>query len=239
MDSTDPVIEQMQQLTESWEGNDDRRAIFLSCYTMMTRNTLAAIQSGDFEDNAWVSRLLHRFAEYYFDALTAYQRQPGTAPDVWQVAFHASQLPGTHVIQNLILGINAHVNYDLVFALGDVLQPEWGGLSPEQRDGRYRDHCHVNEIIYQTVNSVQDQVVERYSRVMGLVDTLMGPVDEWLTSGLISDWRDEVWENAVQIIETSGETERDALLAAIRQRAIQRAHTILGEGGLAGILGLV
>lgn len=239
MDSTDPVIDQMQLLTDAWEGNGDRRAIFLSCYTMMTRNTLAAIQAGDFEDNAWVSRLLHRFAEYYFDALTAYQRQPGAAPDVWQVAFHASTLPDTHVMQNLILGVNAHINYDLVFALGDILQPEWDGLSPELRGRRYRDHCHVNEIIYQTINGVQDQVVERYSRAMGLVDTVMGPVDEWLTSGLISDWREEVWENAILILETTGDPEREALQAAIRQRALQRAHAILGQEGFRGLFGLI
>ena len=239
MENDDPVIEKMQQLTETWESSGDRRAIFLGCYTMMTRNMLAAIESGEFEDNPWVFRLLQRFADYYFEALASFQRQPEAAPDVWQVAFHASQMPKTLVMQNLVLGVNAHINYDLVFALGDMLQPEWGELSPEQREGRYRDHCRVNEIIYQTINGVQDQVVERYSRLMGLVDVLMGPVDEWMTSGLIRDWREEVWENAVHILEASGETERDALLLAIRQRAVQRAHAILGQEGLRGLFDLV
>ena len=35
---------------------------------------LVALEQGSFEDVEWVDRLLHRFADYYFDALSCYER---------------------------------------------------------------------------------------------------------------------------------------------------------------------
>jgi hypothetical protein len=238
MDAEDSVVNRMQAAIEAWEKAGDRRAIFLSCYEMMTRNMLAAIEAGDFEDNAWVSALLQRFAEYYFTALGAYDRGE-MVPMVWKLAFYAAQRPGSHVLQDLILGVNAHINYDLVFALGDILLPEWPGLSPEQRLSRYRDHCHVNEIINLTINSVQDQVVDRYAPGMRLVDKLMGPLDEWMTAWVIADWREEVWENANLLVQCTGESEREALRQKVEAHSVERAHSLLGEEGFAGLIDLI
>ncbi len=239
MGGDDSVIQRMQRLIDAWEVVGDRRLIFLSCYATMTHNMLLAIQRGDFEDNGWVAALLNRFAGYYFEALEIYEQQPEGAPLVWQVAFDATRRPHTHVMQDLILGVNAHINYDLVFALVDLLGPEWAGLSPDQRLARYRDHCQVNDIISQSINSVQDQVIERFSRSMDLVDKLMGPLDEWLTSSLISNWREQVWVDATQMIECLQDEEVHALTQVVEQRSIHRAHSILGQDGLAGLLDLI
>jgi len=40
----------MDQLLSQWEVVQDRKLIFLSCYQMMTRNVLLAIENGEFED---------------------------------------------------------------------------------------------------------------------------------------------------------------------------------------------
>ena len=232
------VVDRMQAYIEAWEKAGDRRAIFLSCYEMMTRNMLAAIEAGVFEDQAWVSALLHRFAEYYFTALEAYESGQGL-PVVWKLAFTASQRPQSHVLQDLILGVNAHINYDLVFALGDMLMPEWSSLSPEGRLSRYRDHCHVNQIINQTINIVQDQVVDRYAPGMRLVDKLMGPLDEWMTAWFIADWREEVWKNANLLVESIAESDREVLRQKVEAHSVERAQSLLGEEGFSGLLDLI
>lgn len=233
------VVARMQQIISPWEAAGDRRAIFLSCYALMTGNMLAAVESGAFEDNRWVNALLHRFANYYFDALEAYERSAEGAPKVWRLTFQAARQPRTHVMQHLLLGINAHINYDMVFALNDLLAPEWAHLSPEQRTARYRDHCQVNEIIYQTIDSVQDQVVERYQASMDLVDKLLGPVDEWLTIRLITAWRDQVWDDSVGILQCASESDRQVLRHQVEQHSVERAQAILGEAGLTGWLDVI
>ena len=183
--------------------------------------------------------MLRHFAEYYFEALNAYEGSQNDTPRVWNIAFDAARNSHTHVLQNLILGVNAHINYDLVFALDDLLRPEWQGLSDKQRQMRYRDHCHVNNIIFQTIDSVQDQIIERYSMGMEVADFVLGPLDEWMTSRLISLWRDEVWEYATKLIETCEQERREALQQLIEQRTIRRAHSILGEEGIRGLIELI
>jgi hypothetical protein len=237
MSEEDIVVNRMQGLIDAWEKAGDLRVVFLSCYAMMTRNMLEAIEAGVFEDNTWVYTLLQHFAEYYFVALEAFEHE-GMTPLVWQLAFDAARQPHSHVLQDLILGVNAHINYDLVFALADMLMPEWPSLSEEGRLSRYRDHCHVNEIIHRTIDSVQDQVIERYNPAIELVDRLMGPLDEWMTSWFINDWREEVWKHATRLVQ-SPEQGREALRQEVERQAVKRARSLLGEDGVVGLVNLI
>jgi len=79
-----PVIERMQGLINRWVRKSDRRAIFLNCYQLMTQNILKELEDGEFKDPRWVEQLLHRFAEYYFDALDAYELNSPNTPAVWR-----------------------------------------------------------------------------------------------------------------------------------------------------------
>jgi hypothetical protein len=118
----------MQELVQMWEAASDRRAAFLNCYLLMTRNMPAAVAAGEFIDQGWVHALLHRFADYYFDALEAYEQGDADTSAVWRTAHNATRDPQTHILQNMLLGINAHINYDLVLTLVDMLKSEWAQL---------------------------------------------------------------------------------------------------------------
>ncbi len=232
MDKGDEVLVKMSDLLASWESANDRRVIFLSCYKMMTENILKAIQAKDFEDPPWVAALMESFAGYYFIALDKFENGLSNSPDVWKIAFQAAQNPRTHVLQNLVLGVNAHINYDLVFALSELLAGEWEQLSSEQRMMRYRDHCRVNEVITHTIDEVQDQIIDRYQPLFKVADKLMGPIDEWMTSLLIREWREEVWKHATRLLEPTEPEERDAIIQQVHHLSLVRAEDILGKGSL-------
>lgn len=216
----------MQSLIARWDEVSDHRTIFLTCYMMMTRNMLAAIDQQKFKDSAWVDSLLHRFADYYFVALDAYERNPATAPSVWQLAHNATRDPHMPALQKLLLGVNAHINYDLVLTLVDLLRPEWDNLSGSQRAARYADHCHVNEVIGHTIDAVQDQVLERTAPVMDIIDRLLGPIDEMLISRLITHWRETVWRNAMRVLETNESGERARLIQRVEGEALSLGRII-------------
>jgi len=222
-----PVIARMTALIDRWEAAHDRRAIFVGCYRLMTGNMLDALDAGRFQDDVWVSNLLHRFAEYYFDALACYDQHHRDTPVVWQLAFEATRDDDVTTMQHLLLGVNAHINFDLVFTLVDMLAPEWAELTEDQRAQRHADHTLVNRIIGETVDAVQDQVIDRHSPWFDLVDKLLGPVDEWLTSQLISRWREEVWDNAVRYLELATPKEREILRREVEQQAMQLGSDIL------------
>ncbi len=224
-----PVLDRMDLLTQEWEQQADQRSAFLRCYALMTGNTLRAIDQSQFHDPRWVAQLLHHFADYYFLALDAYEQNDARTPAVWRLAFDAAAQQQTQILQDLLLGINAHINYDLVLTLVDMLEPEWATLSPEQRSQRYEDHCHVNTIIAATVDSVQDQVVTPDSRWMGVVDWALGPLDEHMAALLIRRWREEVWQQAVQMLATTDPDERADLRRLLAAQSVERSEQILAR----------
>ncbi len=222
-----PVLHRMTTLVDQWEAAHDRRAIFLGCYRLMTRNMLDGIEAGRFHDGAWVSRLLERFADYYFVALDHFEQDKTSTPAVWKLAFDAARDEKVMTLQHLLLGVNAHINHDLVFSLYDLLESEWAAASPEQRAKRHADHEMVNHIIGETTDAVQDQVVEQFSPWVEFFDKVLGPVDEWMTSQLLSHWREEVWDHAVRYLELATPEERAELRAHIEQHAMRLGHDML------------
>jgi hypothetical protein len=192
----------------------------------MTGNMLAAVDQGEFHDARWVGHLLDLFADYYFVALDAYEHDDATTPAVWRLAHDTATRQEAPVIQDLLLGINAHINYDLVLALVDMLEPDWQSLAPEQQGQRYEDHSHVNDIIAGTIDSVQQQVVAPDDRWMSLMDWALGPLDEHAAARLIRQWREEVWRRSMDMLAAADPEERADLRRALAAQALERGEQI-------------
>ena len=222
----DALLRQMADQVTAWQTADDGRWIFLGCYRMMTGSMLHAAPAGAFSDQAWVERLLRHFAAYYFDALRQYDQSPAAAPPVWREAHDAARDRQINPLQKLLLGVNAHINYDLVLALHDVLQPEWATLDETTRRTRHADHRRVNRIIGQTVDAVQDEILTPLMPGLGWVDKLLGSLDERLLSSLISGWREDVWDHARQLLALPHEVDRRAHIQIVETRTLAIAHRI-------------
>ncbi|MBX7240403.1 MAG: hypothetical protein K1X92_01545 [Bacteroidia bacterium] len=223
----DITLQKMEYLIALWKFRNDKRHIFLSCYQRMTQSMIKSIENGEFEDPEWVIVLLNHFAEYYFRALTLYEAGETHTPLVWKAVHETALKENPGVLQLLATGINAHINYDLVFVLVDLLAKEWSKMSDTQKSIRYKDYIHVNQVIAATIDQVQDEVVEINVPVWGVMDTLMGRLDEKLASLLINRWRSEVWDDALSIISTQSEAEKARLHSGIQQKVLQRTHYIL------------
>ncbi len=114
----------------------------------------------------------------------------------------------------------------LVLALVDMLEPDWQALTPEQQGQRYEDHSHVNDIIAGTIDSVQQQVVAPDDRWMSLLDWALGPLDEHAAARLIRQWREEVWQHAMEMLAAADLEERDDLRRALATQALERGEQI-------------
>jgi len=121
--------------TESYlRGRGDRRAVFLTVYSRMTATVRTAIDDGAFVDPDWAAAYLVAFAERYRRAVVAFERRTfESLPRPWLIAFAAAARGETLVAQDALLGINAHITYDLTYTLGDV------GIDPD-RDAKRADH---------------------------------------------------------------------------------------------------
>jgi hypothetical protein len=239
---TDPTVARMQALIDQWSGTvkgehgfprqpEDHRAIFLHCYLLMTVNMLAAIQRQEFHDPAWVDRLLHIFARFYFTALDAFDQDPADASPVWELAFEATRHPGTLALQHLLLGVNAHINYDLIMALVEILEPEWAGLTEDQRAQRYADHCQVNHVISRTVDLVEKEVIDPEMPVMRIVDTVVGRhLEDAVVSDLLGHWREIVWHHATRLLDLKDAEEREKLVKHYEREVLEIGEVIQLRG---------
>lgn len=194
-----PLLQYMRAQVSAWEQQGDPRRHFLHCYSMMSANMIQAIAEHRFYDAAWVKRLMLRFADYYYDALLLYDRQSDQTPAVWKHVHDATRSSRLHILQYLLLGINAHINYDLPLALYDCLCDEWSTADQLTRKCRHDDHERVNDIIAETIDTVQDDLIRPISVALTLADRLMGRMDEWLLAQLIRNWRRDVWNVAVDL----------------------------------------
>lgn len=221
------TLEKMVSLSSQWEMAGDRRYAFLKCYGMMTANMVSALDQGQFIDKDWVHVLLEHFADYYFRALDSYQQLETASPRVWQIAFKAASQPDLQLVQHLMLGVNAHINYDLVYAVVDLLAPEWKDLSPESKTARHQDYCLVNEIIRETIDVVQDDILEKDNQVMQLLDLALLNLDEWMIGQFVKNWRDQVWSQAIKLIVNEDQKSNRILNTKVETRALHLASWIM------------
>ncbi|WP_448337647.1 DUF5995 family protein [Chloroflexus aurantiacus] len=222
------LTQRMTALVEQWTAVSDRRSIFLACYQRMTENMLSAVARHDFFDPDWVAHLIGSFADYYFAALAAWERDQ-SGPAVWQYTFTYANRQNASVAQHLLLGVNAHINYDLVLVLDDLLHQEWPLLSAEQQRQRHADYLAVNRVIEQTIDRVQDEVIAPYSATLQLLDAVCGPFDEWCTARLIRNWRNDVWRQALAVMSLNDQEEHLAARHQVDQLALARAYLLSGN----------
>src|SRR5437870_3417147 len=131
------VISEMDRRWRRLARAGDWRAVFADSYLRTTVQVLTATQrDGYFRDPAWVVKLDCAFAQRYFDAIDAWDAHR-TCPRPWRIAFRNATDKRTVVVQDLLLGMNAHINFDLPFALEATVPV---GADPALLAVRHDDH---------------------------------------------------------------------------------------------------
>lgn len=215
------VLDKMDSFIESWETSNDSRQIFLKCYRLMTANMFLALEKDVFHDPVWINTLLHRFANYYFDALNCYDCG-GNTSKVWHEVHLLTSEKELREVQYLLMGVNAHINYDLVLTLYDMLHENWNDLSKKDQTLLYEDHCKVNEIIAASIDAVQDELLSPADPMMGWIDKAFGRVDEYLLSRLIMSWRQEVWDQACALMTSADKEKQEYIRLRLEKNVIKR-----------------
>lgn len=195
MPSHDPLLDEMSTLDERLIADDDERRYFHGAYLRSTRSVMADAQSGRFRDPDWAERWGLAFARLYMDAFWAWERGDAT-PGPWKVAFDVSRNPDIPPVRHALLGINAHINYDLPQALLAVISDD-DFSDTALMATRAADHAHVDSILVR-------RVPEEDKRIAALedpgdrnfIDTLMSPLNRTGTRMFLKEGRQKVWNNA-------------------------------------------
>ncbi|GAA2482150.1 DUF5995 family protein [Terrabacter carboxydivorans] len=190
------VVERMASTLDRMPAEPASRRAFLATYQRTTLAVGDAVASGSFEDPAWVEVWDVVFADLYLDALEAHlggdARRP--APRPWRLAFEAP--PDLPPLRQVLLGINAHVNYDLPQALlGVISDADFG--DPVLLARRRRDHERIDAVLSGRVAAEDDELSAQGAK--SVLDRLLTPLNRAASTRFLREARAKVWHNTMEL----------------------------------------
>jgi len=215
------VIVRLKMLIEECKTSNSRIGFFACLYLKVTERVRDAIQRGEFDDDTRMKRFDVIFANRYLDAVSLWRagEQP-TGP--WQLALNSSRKMTVLVLQHLLLGMSAHINFDLGIAAVQT-------VGDADVDTIRKDFNRINDII----GSLTFEVMQSIQRVSPLL-SLFGfhaTNESLLIQFSITNARDGAWAFAEDLAEKTG-ADKDACMAARENTIKQLGAKLITSSGL-------
>ena len=224
----DQVISFLDDIVNESYDQQSTLAYFPILYRKVTIAVKDAIEKKEFEDNDRMEHLDVVFANRYLEAYTLFKA--GQSPsDCWLIAFDGANKFWSLVLQQLLLGINAHINLDLGIAAAQI-------APGKEIEALKNDFYKINSILSSMVEGVQAEI-NKISPVIGLLDSVAGKLDERIVDFSIQVARDGAWDFAQQYA-IANEEEQRTLLTNRDQSIAWLARDIRNPGLIAGSIAI-
>jgi hypothetical protein len=198
-DDVPAVVDQLTKLQDIVErvppllgGNP--LADFNRLYLTITTSVLERLYAGRFADPAFLSRLDVEFAARYFDALRTWSDASACCPRVWAVLLGRMAGPDCRPLPSAAAGVNAHINFDLPFAL--VTTFDHLGTDPIDDSEQHHDYLQINEIFAEAIPELRRGYLDKWQL---LIDTMNGDLDDWWQGEMVEYTRNVAWRNAQKL----------------------------------------
>jgi len=142
------------------------------------------LNRGQFQNGPLLEKLDVVFASRYLDALAAYQAG-GTATRSWMLAFHGCDDASLLILQQLLTGMNAHINLDLGIAAAQVSP---GVQLPQIKT----DFDQINALLAGLVGSVEAEIAS-LSPLIGDLEKLGLRTETSVVNFSMQAARDHAW----------------------------------------------
>jgi hypothetical protein len=221
------LIRRMEAAGAAVRERRDHRRFFHATYLRTTRAVRAELAEGGFLDAAWVERWAVAFAGLYLDALEA-SLIGRDVPGPWAVAFAADDTVAP--LRHVLLGMNAHINYDLPQALLAVISDaEFGDTALLAR--READHRHIDQVLAALAGASRG-LTETGGRPRGLTARLADRANLAATRRFLAEARAKVWANAGILARArrDGRARYQARLAELERLASRRVADLTRPG---------
>jgi hypothetical protein len=186
-ESIDDVIARLDEVVARSVRDNSCVGLFACLYRSVTARVRDGIREGHFEDGARMERFDVVFANRYLTALETYSRgeHPGRS---WMAAFEGTRSRRLLLLQHLLLGMNAHINFDLGIAAAQT-------APGDSLRGLRNDFLSISALLGEMLDGVQDRIT-RVSPWMGIVDRVGCRTDEHAFFFALSRARDCAWRVA-------------------------------------------
>jgi len=219
------VRDEVNTMRSRWQvldSNCSTNAIFSLTYLYMTNALLDTVSSGYFDDNPAMANFTRDFARRYNIAIDPYMAATTSGgatgstsgiPAPWLEAFTYGESGYSSVQEDLVLGMSAHINYDLsavIYALNYGYP-------------RYKtDYDRINDILTSMAGPVNNDLGLRYD------PQFLNPSNSALSPAVLQmlfTWRETAWQNGVAQLTAPDPITREALKATVLAEAMAIAQT--------------
>ncbi len=216
----DDVLRELDRIVAWSLEAESRFGYFATLYRKVTRKVKQGIEEGFFDDGPRMERLDVVFAARYLDAFGQLGR--GERPTAaWQLAFDAAGRWRPLILQQLLVGINAHINLDLGIAAARVAP---GGALPALKT----DFDRINAILFSLVAEVEKAVGE-VSPWIAFLERIGGKAGDALVRFSLRLARDGAWELA-QRLAPLAPAEWDPHVARRDAKTVKVGREVLSPG---------
>ena len=222
------LVARMEELLATLEAACEPGRFFLGTYLRTTQAVGVALDRGVFEDPAWVAGWDVDFADLYLDALQAHRRDAGSVAAPWRLAFGAD--PGLPPEAHVLLGMNAHINFDLPQSLIRMIPPE-DFRAPGLLDLRRRDHERIDGVLAARVGE-EDAALQRAGGRRTPLDRVLAPANRQASRLFLRESRRKVWANtgALHAARLRGPAAYADRLADLEAAGAARVRDLLRPG---------
>jgi hypothetical protein len=183
----DEVLDLLDGILADCTAQADPLGYFPALYRQVTLKVKQGIAAGFFDNGARLDTFDADFANRFFAAYSGYLA--GTPiSQCWQVAFDAMRSGEMIILQDLVVGINAHINLDLGVVTGESFQ---GPALAAFHD----DFNKINQILA-TLTPPVEAVVARFSPLIGLLERIGGKDAMAALHFSLDAARDDAWRHA-------------------------------------------
>ena len=194
----------------------NHRAVFATTYRVLTQVALETVR-GDRELPALpatTSTSRTRSSPTSTSPPGGRGRRGGGSPRPGRIAFEAARDGDLLASQDMLLGINAHVQNDMPFLLAAL------GTHTRKGHSRKVDHDGENGILERAYQRVVDTVERLYDPSLAVTNPDNSNADDIAGLELVAGWREEVWRNARRLLMTRRDPEAHA--EVVRRHRDQR-----------------
>ena len=180
----DDVVSALDTIVQQSYDNVSRLGYFAALYWRVTCAVRDGLSSGQFQNGPLLEKLDVVFASRYLDALATYQAG-GTATRSWMLAFQGCDDANLLILQQLLSGMNAHINLDLGIASAQV--------SPgEQLPQLQPDFDQINALLARQVGAVEAEIAS-LSPLIGDLEKLGLRTETSVVNFSMQAARDNAW----------------------------------------------
>jgi hypothetical protein len=189
--TVDDVVRNLDQIIEWAIREDSTIGYFAVLYKRSTVAVRDALNEGEFKDRQLMEHFDVVFAQRYFDALNAY-----FYPDeydgltlAWEVVFVGQELGHSTMLQHMVAGLNAHIQFDLGIVTAQLV--------PTALQTFEHDFKLINELVASQVRGML-KIVDRLSPTIHSIRWVI-PARGKLVARILRKFRKSCWFFAIYL----------------------------------------